>query len=106
MPCFKIIKLRVPKKKTLKGLTIYRHGGHLGHVTMTIVINPCSPLTKRLRIKFDQVISEKKMFENNGHIHMHIHVAPGQGQAISGSHCCSKNTNIVSIWSFAARFSH
>ena len=33
-------------------LTIYRHGGHLGHVTWTIYIKFLSPLPRRLHIKF------------------------------------------------------
>ena len=36
----------------LKVFTIYRHGGHLGHVTWTIYINFLPPLPRRLRIKF------------------------------------------------------
>ena len=36
----------------LKVFTIYRHGGHLGHVTWTIYINFLSPLPRRLHIKF------------------------------------------------------
>ena len=31
---------------------IYGHGGHLGHVTWAIYINFCSPLPKRLSMKF------------------------------------------------------
>ena len=30
---FKVIGLLVPEKRIFKVLTIYRHGGHLGHVT-------------------------------------------------------------------------
>ena len=36
MPSFKIIGLLVLKKKIFKVFAIYRHGGHLGHVTVTI----------------------------------------------------------------------
>ena len=35
----------------LKVFTIYGHGGHLGHVTLTIYIN-FSPFPRRLHIKF------------------------------------------------------
>ena len=38
-------------KRFLKVFTIYRHGGHLGHVTWTIYINFLSPLPRRLHIK-------------------------------------------------------
>ena len=36
----------------LKILTIYGHGGHLGHVTWTIYINFLSPFPRRLHMKF------------------------------------------------------
>ena len=36
----------------LRFLTIYGHGGHLGHVTWTIYINFRSPFPRRLHIKF------------------------------------------------------
>ena len=36
----------------LKVFTIYRHGGHLGHVTRTIYINFRPPSPRRLHIKF------------------------------------------------------
>ena len=32
--------------------TIYGHGGHLGHVTLTIYVNFCSPFQRRLHIIF------------------------------------------------------
>ena len=35
-----------------KVFTMYGHGGHLGHVTLTIYINFCSPFPRRLLIKF------------------------------------------------------
>ena len=35
-----------------KVFTIYRHGGHFGHVTWTIYINFRSPFPRRLHIKF------------------------------------------------------
>ena len=42
----------VLEKKILKVFTIYGHGGHLGHVTLTIYIKFCSPFPRRLHIKF------------------------------------------------------
>ena len=36
----------------LKVFIIYGHGGHLGNVTWTIYINFCSPLPRRLHMKF------------------------------------------------------
>ena len=35
-----------------KVFAIYGHGGHLGHVTMTIYINFCSSFQRRFNIKF------------------------------------------------------
>ena len=36
----------------LKVSAIYSHGGHLGHVTLTIYINFCSSIPRILHIKF------------------------------------------------------
>ena len=36
----------------LKVLTIYGHGGHLGHMTWTIYIKFRSPFPRRFNIKF------------------------------------------------------
>ena len=53
MPSFKIIRLPVLEKNIfLRFLTIYGHGGHLGHVTWTIYINLRFPYPRRLHIKF------------------------------------------------------
>ena len=57
----------------MKVLTINEHGGHLGHVTCTIYINFLCNLTL-----IGQVVLEKKVFENNGHIHVHVY-SPGAG---------------------------
>ena len=48
----------------MKGFNINEHGSHLGHVTCTIYINFLCNLTL-----IGQAVSEKKVFENNGHIH-------------------------------------
>ena len=53
MPNFKIIELLVPKEKIVKVLTIYWHGGDLGHVTETMFINSCPSFSRRLHISFD-----------------------------------------------------
>ena len=52
MPSFKIIGLLFLEKKIFKGFAIYRHGGHLGHVTLAIYINFNSPFLTMLHIKF------------------------------------------------------
>ena len=36
----------------LKVFTIYRRGGHLGHVTQKLRTKYCSPYPRRLHIKF------------------------------------------------------
>ena len=38
------------EKKLLKVFAIYRHGGHLGHVTLTIYINFNSPFLRKLHM--------------------------------------------------------
>ena len=42
----------VLKNKIYKGFAIYSHGGHLGHVTLTIYINFHSLFLTMLHIKF------------------------------------------------------
>ena len=46
-----------------KVFTIYGRGGHLGHVTWTIYLNFRFPFLRRFHMKFDQGVSEEKMFE-------------------------------------------
>ena len=50
-------------EKIFKVLTIYGHCGHLGHVTKNLAL-------------IGQALSQKKMFEINGHIHVY---SPGEG---------------------------
>ena len=40
------------EEDVLKVFTIYRRGGHLGHVTWTIYTNLGSPFPRRLHLKF------------------------------------------------------
>ena len=47
----------------LRFLTIYGHGGHLGHVTWAIYTNFCSPFQRRPHAFIGQAVSEEKMFE-------------------------------------------
>ena len=54
MPSVKMIGFLV-LEKIFKGflvLTIYGHGGHLGHVTCTIYINFLSHFPRRIHMKF------------------------------------------------------
>ena len=52
MPSFKIIGLLVLEKKIFKSFAIYSHGGHLGHVTLTIHINFHSPFLRMIHTRF------------------------------------------------------
>ena len=52
MPSFKIIGLLVLKKKILKVFDVYSHGGHLGHMNLTIYTNFHFLLPRMLPIKF------------------------------------------------------
>ena len=72
MPSFKIIGFLVLEKKILKVFAIYRHGGHLGHVTLTIYANFHSPFLTMLHslALIGQAVSEV-MFEYYGHIHVY-----------------------------------
>ena len=88
----------------LKVFAIYSHGGHLGHVTLTIYTNFHSPYLTMLHISLaliGQAVSEEKMFENYGHIH---DIAPGQGQATPWGQNFLININILSICPFPASF--
>ena len=58
----------------LKVFAIYSHGGHLGHVTLTIYINFYSLFLRMLHIKFG--FDSEKMFEYYGHTHVN---SPGAG---------------------------
>ena len=57
----------------MKVFTINKHGGQLGHVTCTFIqtVFPTSQgdSTGNLAL-IGQAVSDKKMFENNGHIHV------------------------------------
>ena len=69
MPSFKIVKV----------LAIYRHGGHLGHMTETICfINSCPSFRRSLRIKFGfdmkSFIKEKCLKI----MVIYMHLAPGR----------------------------
>ena len=49
----------------LSVFTIYGRGGHLGHVTKTIITNFRSPILRSLHMRLiGPVVSEEKMFEN------------------------------------------
>ena len=51
VPSFKIIEPLVPKKKIVKVLAIYGHGGYLGHVAETILILSLSLFAKEAPYK-------------------------------------------------------
>ena len=51
IPSFVEIDPSVPEK-SFYGFTIYRHGGHIGHVTWTIYITFRSPFLRMHHMKF------------------------------------------------------
>ena len=65
--CFTRSRYQVSVYRTNGPLvTIYRRGGHLGHVTKMPRTNFRSPYPRRLLVKFGfdrQAVLEKKMFE-------------------------------------------
>ena len=77
---FKIIGLLVLEKKIFKVFFyLYSHGGHLGHVTLTIYINFLYPFLRMLHMKFgfdwpSGFMGE--MFHYYGNIHVY---SPGAG---------------------------
>ena len=62
-------------REDFEGFTIYRHGGHFGHVTNTIFINLCPLFPRRLHIKigFDWSKRCLKMMV------IYMYIASGQG---------------------------
>ena len=85
------------RRRFLKVLAIYGCGD-LGHLTKTIFIDLCPHFPRRLHIKFGfdwLSVSEKKMFENNGHIHVY---SPGAG--------ADKPLESINKSSVSASFSH
>ena len=100
MPSFKIIGLWV-LKKICKGLSIYGHGGHLGHVTKTSFTKFMFPLPNGAphKIWLWPCGFSEEMFENNGHIHVYN---PETGIDNPLGHILFKTINLLLIWSFAS----
>ena len=101
MPSLKIIGLWVLVNKFVKIVSIYRRGGHLMFYKFMSPL-PKGNSTWKLAL-IGQAISEKKRFENNGHIHVY---SPRAGSEAPLVIRFFKNINLVSIWSFAASFSN
>ena len=62
IPSFVEIGLPGPEKKILKGLTIYGHGGHLGHVTSILSSDFHFPVPESYHknlVQIGKVVSEK-----------------------------------------------
>ena len=91
----------------LKVFAIYSHGGHLGHVTLTIYTNFLSPFPRMLRMKFGfvgligQAVSGEMMFHYYGNIHVYM-----QGQTTPQGLKFSININLLSICLFPVSFTH
>ena len=82
MPSFKIIGLLVLKKMIFFKDFCYFHGGHLGHVTMTIYVNFHSLFLSMLRIKFgfDWPIGFREDDVRIFWSYVYMYIALGQGQ--------------------------
>ena len=106
MPRFKIIGLLVLEKKILKVFAIYSHGGHLGHVTLTIYTNFHSLFLKMLHIKFgfDWPSGFRVLRRCLNIMVIHMYIAPGQGQKTLWVQNIFLNMSILSICSFLASF--
>ena len=88
----------------LKAFAIYNHGGHLGHVTLTIYTNFHFPFLTMLHIKFgfDWPSSFREECLNIMIIYMYI--APGQGQTTPWGQNIFININILCICPFPTSF--
>ena len=76
--------LVLEEKIFLKVFAIYSHGGHLGHVTLTINIKFCSHVLWMINMKFgfDWQFQRRRCL-NITMIHVYMYLAPGQGQTTS-----------------------
>ena len=104
MLSFKIIEFLV-LEKILKVFTIYGHGGHLSHMTKTILQNLCSHFLRRPHIKFGfdwpSSLREKDTLKI---MVIYMYIAPGQRQTRPWPQIFFKNMNVLLIWPFAASF--
>ena len=70
MLCGKFQDYRICRR-FLKSFTVYGHGSHLGHVAWAIYIKFLSSFPKRNLALIGQMVTEKKIFKNNGRIHVY-----------------------------------
>ena len=106
MPSFKIIGLLVLKKKIFKCFAIYSHGGHLGHVTLTIYTNFHSLFLRMLHKKFGFDWPSGFREEDVSILCMviYMYIAIGQGKTTPWAQNIFLNINLLSICSFLASF--
>ena len=102
-PSFLEISLLVSEKKNF--FSIYSHGGHLGHVTLTIYINFHSLFLRMLQKKFGfdcpSGFREKDVSILWSYTCI---IAPGQRQTTPWAQNIFLNINLLSICSFLASF--
>ena len=89
------------RRRSLKVFAIYSHGGHLGHVTLTIYANVHSLFLRMLHIKFG--FDWPSGFREDVCIMWsYTFIAPGQGQTTLWAQNIFININLLSICSFLA----
>ena len=97
------------RRRFLKVFSIYSHGGHLGHVTLTIYIYFLSPFPRTLHMKFGFDWPSGFRGEDVSLLWKYTciyTVAPGQGQTTSQGLKFSININLLSICPFPVSFTH
>ena len=88
------------KESVFKVFAIYSHGGHLGHVTLTIYTNFHSPFLRMLHMTFGfdwRNGSEKKIFEYYGNIYVYC---PGVRADVHLGSIIFRIINLLSICPF------
>ena len=99
--------IRIPILAFVDIPTIYSHGGHLGHVTLTIFINFHFLFLRMLHKKFGFDWPSDFREEDVSILWsytMYMYIAPGQGQTTPWAQNIFLNINLLSICSFLASF--
>ena len=95
------------RRRFLKVFSIYSHGSHLGHVTLTIYTNFLSPFPRMLHMKFGFDWPSGFRGEDVSLLwKYYMYIAPGQGQTTPQGLKLSININLLSICLFPVSFTH
>ena len=87
-----------------KVFAIYSYGGHLGHVTLTILYKLSFTLPKNAPHKVWLCLAKRFQRRCLNIMVIHVYIAPGQGQTTLWAQSIFINMNILSICSFLASF--